>query len=353
MNTSNTSDATRNAQRKGSAVFFVMITLAVLLAPLAAYYWSDGVQAQTQAQGENPRANYWRSVRQGQSGYTAVSGPEANVLIQSGGQDWRNLRNGPISRYGGWLLAVTVLMLGIFFILFGTNKIEGGPLGVTVERWPMLDRVVHWYVAILFIVLALTGLSLFYGRTLLIPVLGKDVFATYAGYARPVHNYIGPCFAAGLILMMLIWVRDNIFNRVDRRWLAQGGGLVGNGHPHAGRFNAGEKIWFWGVVLIGLTVSAAGLVMDFPNYGQTRETMQWANIIHVSLSMVLVAGALAHIYIGTLGNEGAMEGMKTGRVDVQWAKQHHDLWYDELLEKGVEPQSQSVESVGRSSQVPT
>ncbi len=341
-------------------LFFMIVTLAVLLTPLSAYYWLDGAQAQTQTQTQagkdNPRANYWRSVRQGMSGYTAVSGAEANVLIQNGGQNWRNLRNGPISRYGGWLLAATVLMLGVFFMLFGTNKIEGGRMGVTVERWPMLDRVVHWYVAILFIVLALTGLSLFYGRTVLIPVLGKDVFATYASFARTIHNYIGPCFIAGLILMMLIWVRHNIFNRVDMRWLAQAGGLTGHAHPHAGRFNAGEKIWFWVVVLIGLAVSAAGLVMDFPNYGQTRETMQWANIIHVSLSMVLIAGALAHIYIGTLGTEGAMEGMKAGRVDVQWAKQHHDLWYDELLAKGVEPQpveAKQVEQTGRPSQVPS
>ena len=339
-------------------LFFMLVTLAVLLAPLSAYYWLDGAQAQTQTQAgkENPRANYWRSVRQGVSGYTAVSGQEAGVLIQNGGQNWRNLRNGPISRYGSWLLGATVLIVGLFFIFRGTNKIEGGRMGMTVERWPMLDRVIHWYVAILFIVLALTGLSLFYGRTLLIPILGKDVFATYAGFARNVHNYLGPCFAAGLILMMLIWVRDNIFNRVDMRWLAQGGGLVGSGHPHAGKFNAGEKIWFWVVVLMGFAVSAAGLIMDFPNYGQTRETMQWANIIHVGLSMVLMAGAIAHIYIGTLGTEGAMEGMKTGRVDVQWAKQHHDLWYDELLAKGVEPQpaeSERVEQTGRPSQVPS
>jgi formate dehydrogenase subunit gamma len=217
-------------------------------------------------------------------------------------------------------------------------KIDGGRSGMTVQRWNAFERALHWYTAILFVVLAITGLSLLYGRTVLIPVLGKDGFAAYAALAKDLHNYLGPAFAVGLLVEILLWFRHNIPNRQDFVWLAKGGGLVGKEHVPAGRMNAGEKIWFWLLCTVGVAMVVAGFVLNFPNFGQTRDLMQLAHLIHVIGGFILIAVALGHIYIGTLGTEGAFEGMARGQVDVEWAKQHHDLWYQELMDKGVQPE---------------
>jgi formate dehydrogenase subunit gamma len=314
--------------------------LAVIVAPLPGYFFSTAAIAQGNAEQQaNERANFWRAVREGVSGYTAVQGQETNVLIQNTGENWRNLRNGPIATYGGWILGGVVLLIAVFFILFGRIKLADGRSGYTIERWGLFDRVLHWFTAISFIVLALTGLSLLYGRVVLIPYLGKDGFAAYANFAKELHNYLGPFFAVSLVLQLLKWMRHNFPTFADIAWLLKGGGLlIKSVHPSAGRMNAGEKVWYWILFWLGLGLIISGFVLDFPNFGQTRETMQYAQIIHTSVAIILIAIALGHIYIGTLGTEGALEGMVTGRVDVNWAKQHHDLWYQELQEQGVQPE---------------
>jgi formate dehydrogenase subunit gamma len=316
------------------------LLLAVVLAPLPFYLLSGKAVAQGGAPGEetNVRAEFWREGRQGTPGYTAVTGQEANVLIQNGGENWRVLRNGPLITYGAWMMGGFLAIVAAFYLMRGAVKIDGGRSGLTVQRWNAFERVLHWYTAILFIALAITGLSLLYGRMVLIPVLGKDGFAAYASLAKTVHNYLGPAFALGLLVEILIWIRHNLPNRDDLAWLAKGGGMIGKGHASAGRMNAGEKIWFWLLCTVGVAMVLAGFVLDFPNFGQTRDQMQLAHLVHVVGGFILITVAFGHIYIGTLGTEGAFEAMATGRVDVEWAKQHHDLWYQELVAKGVMPE---------------
>ena len=309
--------------------------LAVLLAPLPGYWFQATAVAETSA---NPPAEFWRQVRQGVSGYSAVTGPEAAVLIQNGGENWRALRNGPVSVYGAWIMAGMLLVIGLYFLVKGRVRIDNGRSGLVVSRWDVFDRVVHWWITVLFLILAVTGLSLLFGRTVLIPLLGKDAFAAYAGFAKDVHNYLGPFFAVGLVLAILKWRRINLFNRADMTWLAQGGGMIGSAHVPAGQLNAGEKVLFWLVTLLGLAVVVSGLVLNFPNFGQTRDTMQLYHLIHVATAIPLIALIFGHIYMATLGTEGALEGMIDGRVDARWAQQHHDLWYRELLAKGVKPE---------------
>ena len=313
---------------------FVLLTTAILV-PVSGYLLSATAVAQTE-QEANERANFWRAVRQGVEGYTAVQGQETNVLIQNGGENWRALRNGPAKTFGGWILAAMLLAIVLFFLIVGRARLQRGRSGMTIERWTLFERILHWYTASLFIILAITGLSLFYGRSIMIPIMGKDVFAAYAGFAKDAHNYLGPFFAAGLALEIILWIRHNIPKGYDFTWFAKGGGLVGNHHPHAGRMNGGEKVWFWLLATVGVALIASGFVLDFPNYGQTRETMQLAHLLHVAFGIILMAVALGHIYIGTLGTEGSIEGMVTGRVDTEWAKQHHDLWYDQQIEKGAQ-----------------
>ena len=284
----------------------------------------------------NQRADFWRIVREGDSGYSAVRSPGANVLIQNGGQNWRALRNGPFKTYGAWMLAATALVIVLLLMAFGTLKLENGPSGMTIPRWSAFYRFLHWYTAILFLVLMVTGLSLLYGRYVLIPVIGKDAFAAFADLAKRFHDYLGPFFAAGLALELILWMRHNFPKAHDFRWFAQGGGLLKGKHPEAGRMNGGEKLWYWVLFVFGLAAVISGLMMNFPNLGWTRGQMQIANLVHVGSGFVLMCFAMGHIYAG-VSTRGAVQGMTTGRVDVEWARQHHNLWYHEMMDQGVEP----------------
>ncbi len=316
------------------------LALLLMAASLGILLPSGNAMAQAEASSwNNPRADFWKAVRGGVEGTTTVHGPGANVLIQNGGQNWRLLREGPVMYYGSWILLGALVLLVVVFVALGKSRLEGGREHRTVLRWSGLDRFLHWYTAILFIILALTGLSLLFGRSTLIPLIGKDAFAAYAGLAKSTHNYLGPLFAIGLILELLKWFRRNLPTGVDLVWLLRLGGLLGRGHAPAGRMNGGEKGWFWLLLVGGLALIASGLVLDFPILGQTRADMQLAELVHVVCALVLTAVALGHIYIGTIGTEGALDGMVTGRVDTRWAKQHHGLWYQELMAQGVQPQA--------------
>jgi len=311
-----------------------VILCGALVLPLTGYVyvgWVGTTHAQSQ-EDTNPRASFWGAVRKNEGGYVASQGPyTTNTLIQNGGQNWRQYRNGPISTYGPWVLAISLLAIGLFHLLTrGGVKLEQGRSGRTVQRWSTFERYLHWFTAVLFIVLTITGLSMLFGRAVLIPVLGSEGFAAWAQVSMNLHNYLGPFFVVGVLLEILFWIRHNIPNAMDLQWFAKGGGLVGQGHPSAGRMNGGEKLWFWIIATFGVAVCVTGLILDFPNFGFTRESMQLANLIHAITGLIWVAVAMGHIYIGTAGTEGSFEGMATGRVSVEWAKQHHDQWYEEI-----------------------
>jgi formate dehydrogenase subunit gamma len=287
----------------------------------------------------NPRANYWREVREGVKGVTTEQGPETNVLIQNGGENWRSIRNGIVAVFSPWLLAVVFASIAIFFIIVGRDKLEEAPSGETIERWSLSARLLHWYTAVLFIIMALSGLSILFGRAVLIPVFGIRPFSAYLNVAKVIHNYGGPLFLVGILVEIIAWSRHNIPKKIDIVWFKNLGGLVGKGpRPHAERINGGEKGWFWFMFIAGLTVGITGIIMDFPNFGASRFTMQVANIIHATAAVCFVAGSLGHIYIGTIGAEGTFSGMWTGRVSIQWARQHQDLWYAKKLADTAESQ---------------
>jgi formate dehydrogenase subunit gamma len=336
----NTTRTARARRYKRIVLWSVAIILVGAVAlPLGSYVYTGIQSAHAQAvEDTNPRANYWRAVRGGDQGYTSVEGQETNVLMQQGGQNWRQWRNGPIATIGGWGLFVIVLAIALFFGLKGPVPLEHGRSGSSVARWSTANRILHWYTAILFIVLAITGLSLLFGRAVLIPLLGPEGFAAWADISIGLHNYGGPAFSVGVVLILVFWARFNLPSKGDWSWLAQGGGLIGKGkHPPAGRINAGEKIFTYGAMLtIGVAVVVTGFILDFPNYGQTRDTMQLASIIHGVTSLVWIALMLGHIYLGSVGVEGALEGMTTGRVDENWAKQHHSLWHEKARREGTQ-----------------
>jgi formate dehydrogenase subunit gamma len=271
-------------------------------------------------------------VRSGESHTTQVRGRETGVLIQAGGETWRRIRNGPITLvFGGLLIAVPILIWS-FYRYSGPMKLHGKPTGRMIERFNKWERTVHWFTAASFVVLAVTGILMLFGKHFLLPVIGYGAFSWFAALSKNLHNFVGPLFIFCVACIFVTFLRDNVFRRLDIQWmLKMPQVLTGKAHIPSGRFNAAEKGWFWGgVALLGLIVSASGLVLDFPNFDQTRNTMQIANIVHGVGALLFVLASFGHIYMGTIGTEGAYQAMKTGMVDETWAKEHHELWYDEV-----------------------
>ncbi len=330
----------KSRRRRRVAIITVLGSLLVAMAlPLTGYVaseagWLPAAHAQesnkeAEEEAVNPRAEYWRAVRQGTEGYSAVSGAEAGVLIQNGGENWRSVRNGPVSFLGGSFIIVVLLVVFAKHIIKGRDKLETRT-GRTVTRWSAFERLMHWYVAISFIILAITGLSLIFGRTILIPLLGKEGFAAWAQLAKPIHDYLALPFAAGLFILLFMWIGKNAPKSYDLQWLKQLGGAIGDGHPPAGFFNAGEKVFYWLVFFVGITMTVSGFFLLFPNLGTVRESMQFWHIIHLCTGLLIIGVALGHMYIGSIGTEGVLEGMVHGEVDEGFAKQHHSLWYEEV-----------------------
>ena len=316
------------------AGLFVAVILAAAVGPGVYAAQDPPVRAiGPQWRQTNPRAAFWREVRRGTPGTTTVAGQERGVLIQNSGQNWRRIRNGLIASVAPWILAVVFLAIAVFFVVFGPDKLEERPDGTTIRRFSAAERWLHWITAGLFIVMAASGLSMLFGRAVLIPVLGLQAFSAYMQFAMRLHNYAGPVFLAGVLVEILTWLRFNIPGKIDLEWFKKFGGMTGRGpRPHAEKINGGEKAWFWIMVVAGLGIGATGLILDFPNFGQSRFLMQVAHVIHASLAALFVAASLGHIYIGTIGAEGTFQGMWRGEVSTAWAKQHADLWYAEKNE---------------------
>ncbi len=272
----------------------------------------------------------WADVEQ-KGQYASVAGRETNVLIQDSGRDWRVLRNGPLTFYGGIVILVMPALLLLFYVTKGKIQLKANLTGRLIERFNSAERVAHWTMAISFVALALTGLSLLFGKYVLMPWLGASAFSGIAVSAKVIHNFVGPLFMFSMVVMIVLYVKDNMWRAHDMAWLRKFGGMISGEHVPAGRFNAGEKAWFWiGVVLLGIAVSISGVILLFPNWNTSREIMGGSNLIHASLACIFIAMSFAHIYLGTIGMAGAYDAMRKGYVDETWAKEHHDIWYDEV-----------------------
>ncbi|GAB3112445.1 formate dehydrogenase subunit gamma [Aestuariicella hydrocarbonica] len=301
-------------------------------------------------------ADIYRAIRYDKIALTTQArGPAADVLIQDGGMPWYKLRQGPMINYGGGALLAMLALLLVFYLVRGKIRIEGGPAGTTIERFKAIERFGHWLLAGSFIALGITGLITLMGRKLLLPLLGPEVFAALAAGSKWIHNNIAWAFMLGLVLTFCLWVVHNIPGKLDWQWLKAGGGIFSRSHPSAKKFNAGQKIVFWTVMLLGFSVSLSGLSLlfpfelhmfaktfalinsllgtDLPTVLTPHEEMQYANLWHSIVAFVLMVAIIAHIYIGTVGMEGAYDAMGSGRVDLEWARQHHDLWVAEVEAK--------------------
>jgi formate dehydrogenase subunit gamma len=309
--------------------------------------------------GPNSDATLWGEIRRGSTFSVTIPDPNAATLVQSYGMAWQKTRSpdGPLRKYGTMGIFGIVALLFVFLLFRGRIRIEHGPSGTLIERFKPVERFAHWLVAVSFILLALSGLNMLYGRELMIPILGKENFAAVSLVGKWVHNNVAWAFMLGLILVLVMWARHNIPSMIDVKWMMQGGGLFREGvHPPSRKFNAGQKLIFWAVICLGASVSLSGVSLLFPYelpvfaktfevlnalgaevvWGAPLETnltplveMQYSQIWHAMVALAMIVVNIAHIYIGSLGMQGAFDAMGTGMVDRNWAEEHHGLWVAE------------------------
>jgi len=319
----------------------------------------EGTPGALATRGGASDSSLWRAVRQGQEGVFTSSSrdPNATMLVQDDGEKWLAARNGPLLKYTGYAFGGILLLLVLFRLIRGRIMIEGGRSGMRVKRFGFIERFAHWMLAISFIILAVTGFGLLAGRDLIVPALDylNVKFTHGAGTVDP--NYGKETFAS-----MILWVFRNIPTWTDVKWFLQAGGLFTKGsHPHARKFNGGQKLIFWSVILFGASLSASGLMLllpyEFTMFAPTFEKLnmvgewvgyapnlatettplqeqQYAQSWHTIIGIILTTIIFAHIYIGSVGMQGAFSAMGSGRVDLNWAREHHDLWVEQLEDKG-------------------
>jgi formate dehydrogenase subunit gamma len=310
-----------------------LFAVAMLLLPLAGTSVAQQQETQQQRAQSQPYNNAptWRDVRSGKEEYTSIKGRETGVLVQTYGETWRQLKNGWITPIAGWLIAAVVLVIGAFYKWRGSIKVHGAPTGRLIERFTPFERYTHGVVAISFVILGVSGLIMMVGKYVLLPVIGYTLFAWLAQLSKHSHNFVGPVFIVSLLMFIVMFLKDNLPRLYDIKWFVKLGGMISGEHVPSGRFNAGEKVWFWsGVVVLSLLVSASGLVLLFPNFDQVRAVMIEANVVHMVSAGAVLAMSLGHMYLGTIGLDGAYEAMRTGYVDETWAKEHHEYWYNDV-----------------------
>lgn len=311
---------------------------------------------------EQSDSDIWRMIRQGESGVARAPQVSGGQMIQSEGELWRHFREGPYKTFTVLGFAGVIGALLLFFALRGRIAIAGGPAGVTIRRFAGIERFAHWLTAISFVVLAISGLNLVIGTNYIMPLIGKELFAQLTMWGKIAHNYLGFSFLIGIALMFVLWVWHNIPHPRDILWFLKGGGIVGMGHPSSAKFNAGQKIIFWVTILGGASLGMSGFALMFPGqftffadtaaqlnawFGwqlptelSSMQEQQLNQSWHGIVGLVMTAIIIAHIYIGSVGMQGAFAAMGRGKVDLNWAEEHHNLWVAKLRREGKAPERQ-------------
>ncbi len=279
----------------------------------------------------NPGTELWRELRGATEGVTQVEGVDAGVLIDDAGEQWRRYRMEQLAPYGALVLGGMIGIFVLYYLIRGKIRIEEGRSGQRIRRYTGAEMGVHWILATTFVILTLSGLILLYGRWVLIPLLGPEGFSATATASKILHNYVGLLFAAIVPIAFFLYLKDSLFNlKVDGQWFRRAGGYFGGKEPSSEKVNAGQKMWYWVAMLGGLVLIVSGLVLDFPNFQQGRAWLQYAHVIHTIAAIGVIAFFAVHLYLATVGVEGALESMIDGHVDANWARQHHDLWYEKV-----------------------
>jgi formate dehydrogenase subunit gamma len=292
----------------------------------------------------NPASDLWRAVNPQQlppaqaamfpRGDSQVRGVQSGVLINQQGQIWRHFRMKQLLPTGGYLLAGAMLAVLLFYFIRGKVLIRDGESDKKIERYSVYERMIHWFMAFIFLFLGFSGLILLFGRSLLLPWMGPELFSILASAAKEGHNLFGSLFLLALVLMFLKFVIRNIYQEGDLTWLLKGGGIIGEHDVPSNFFNMGEKTLFWLLIIVGGLIAISGLVLLFPVFGQGRDIMELSHVVHAIAALIMLTVIIGHIYIGTIGMQGATEGMTSGYCDLNWAKDHHSWWAQRCIDEG-------------------
>jgi formate dehydrogenase subunit gamma len=320
----------------------LVVAAPAVTAPTEALAQQTGVAPRTGGAGDSGRNPTADSVNEEAlfktndklQGTVTLPDAKASILVQPQGRDYRRFREGWLPWIGGIAILGMLLALAAFYFTRGRIRLDHSEeSGRKILRFNAFERFSHWMTATCFIILALTGLNYIFGKRLLMPLIGPDAFASLSQWGKYAHVFLSWPFMLGVLFMIVVWVRDNIPSRVDVEWLRRGGGFLGDAHPDAGRFNAGQKVIFWIVALGGIAMSVTGLIMLFPFSAADINGMQIAQYVHATIGVIFIAVMIAHIYIGSLGMEGAYDAMGSGEVDLAWARRHHRLWVEKQQAK--------------------
>ncbi len=314
----------------------------VLVATLMAIGLLIGPAAAQQAQSSNPTAE---AVSEQQlldelakiQGRITIPDQKAATLQQPQGREYQDFHEGALPWIGGIAVLGMLVVLALFYFIRGRVRMLASESGIRILRFNSIERFAHWLTATAFIVLAITGLNLIFGKRLLMPLIGPDAFSTWSVWAMLAHDFVAWAFMLGVLIMIVVWIWDNLPDRYDLNWLKVAGGLFDRSnrtHPPAAKFNAGQKLIFWSVVLGGTALTVTGIFLLFPFIYADINGMQTAQYVHAVVGVLMVAVMIAHIYIGSIGMEGAFDAMGTGTVDLNWAKEHHSVWVDRQAAKG-------------------
>jgi formate dehydrogenase subunit gamma len=317
------------------AVAAIVLALGLLTAPASAQEVT-GVNPTAEALSEQQLLDELNKIQ----GRVTIPNPQAATLQQPQGRDFRAFHEGTLPWVAGILVLGMLVLLAVFYRYRGRIGTDAPTSNVRLLRFNVLERFTHWMTATAFIVLAVTGLNFVFGKRLLMPLIGADAFASWSQWAKYAHDFFAWAFMLGILVMLVVWIRDNLPDRYDATWLKHGGGMFDKSnhtHPPAGRFNTGQKLMFWAVILGGAALSVTGIFMLFPFAFTDVNGMQLAQTIHAIVAALMVALILAHIYIGTLGMEGAFDAMGSGTVDLNWAKEHHSAWVERQRDAGAPP----------------
>ncbi len=314
-------------------VWPLLAVLILAIGPVAAPALAQTPGMSQEDTGSNPTA---QSVNEAQlleelqkiEGRVTIPDGKATLLEQPQGRDYRAFHERMLPWIAAILIIGMLILLALMYFMKGRIRLHTPETGVKIRRFNVVERLTHWMTATAFIILAITGLNYFFGKRLIMPLIGPDAFSTWTVWAKYAHNFLAWPFMLGVIIMLILWIKGNIPDRYDATWLKHFGGFFSGRHVPAGRFNAGQKLIFWSVVIGGIALAASGIVMLFPFSLADINGMQTAQYIHAIAGVIMIAIILAHIYIGTLGMEGAYQAMGSGEVDLAWAREHHSAWVE-------------------------
>ncbi|MFC6488614.1 formate dehydrogenase subunit gamma [Nitratireductor sp. GCM10026969] len=311
----------------GPALAVIVLAFGLLVAPAAAQEGPSGSNPTAQSVNEQQLLQELNKIQ----GRVSIPDANAGTLEQPQGRGFRDYHEGALPWIGGIAVLGMLLLLALFYFVRGRIRLRSPEAGVKILRFNALERLTHWITATAFIILAITGLNFIFGKRLLMPLIGPDAFSAWSQWSKYAHDFFSWAFMLGIVVMAVLWVWDNLPDRYDAHWLKVGGGMfdkTNRTHPPATRFNAGQKLIFWSVIIGGIALSVSGIFMLFPFSYADVNGMQLAQTIHATVGVLMVAVIIAHIYIGTLGMEGAYEAMGSGTVDLNWAKEHHSVWVE-------------------------